>query len=110
MKIEKVEEILIVESVKKDLEKQKDKKLKHKLKKQLARFKENPYHPSLNTKRYHFIKADEYILWEIRIDRNQRAILKQDLENGMPTGRFTVVAIGEHDILKKFFNRMKKNF
>lgn len=71
-------------------------------------FKENPFHPSLETKRYHFPKEEGYTLWEIRIDRKYRAILKQDLENELPTGRFTVIALGKHDILEEFFKRMRK--
>ena len=96
-----IEEILFTEEAQKQV-KELPKPAQKKLKKQIERLLENPFHPSLHFKRYHAPK-DVGALWEFRIDRKYRGILKQEFdESGNPTTRFYLMAVGVHDILEKF--------
>jgi len=72
--------------------------IQKKFKKQIEIFKQNPYYPSLQFKKYHSIQNN---LWEIRIDSKYRVILEQNIKNNEITSDFIIIAIGKHDILDK---------
>ena len=74
------------------------KEIQKKFKKQIEIFKQNPYHPSLQFKKYYAQKSN---LWEIRINSKYRVILEQHIQDNEIKSDFTVIAIGKHDILDK---------
>ena len=93
----KVGNITISKRAKKEL-KDLPKDIQKKFKKQMEIFKQNPYYPSLQFKKYHSIKSN---LWEIRINSKYRVILEQDIKNNEITADFTIISVGKHDILDK---------
>ena len=84
-------------SIQKQIKKIKDKNFLKRLDKQFRLFQRNPFHQSLRFKRY-YASGGNY--WEISITWSYRAILK--LEEKEDSYIFTVLAMGEHDVLKKF--------
>ena len=74
------------------------KSIKQRASKQELIFKENPIHPSLNTEKL-IPRSKE--LWSIRVDKKYRIIFRH-LDNR--TVYF--LAIGEHDWIYKYTNRL----
>jgi len=83
--------------IQKQIRKIKDKNFLKRLNKQFKLFQQNPFHNSLRFKPYH---ASGGNYWEISITMSYRVIM--ELEETEGSYIFTVLAMGEHDILKKF--------